>query len=138
MVEGRDGANGRFVNEEYPIRAESSATSFVYGEETVKVTDSFAKYMSIPANGFAIVVQTNYAGSGFDADGRSFIAKNVIYQYGAVVQLYMEGSEEAPLTTYKDPRSHRFRRDDHSGKTHGGECGGNRGTGRIGLDDYGR
>jgi len=102
VVEGRDGANGRFVNEEYPIRAESSATSFVYGEETVKVTDSFAKYMSIPANGFAIVVQTNYAGSGFDADGRSFIAKNVIYQYGAVVQLYMEGSEEAPLTTYKD------------------------------------
>ena len=66
------------------------------------MTDSFAKYMSIPANGFAIVVQTNYAGSGFDADGRSFIAKNVIYQYGAVVQLYMEGSEEAPLTTYKD------------------------------------
>ena len=41
-------------------------------------------------------------GQGFDYDGRSFINKNVIYQYGTSVQLYWEDEPETILTPYAD------------------------------------
>ena len=100
VVEGRDGANGRMVNAENPIRvsAPTGATLTIDGEEVV-LAENFAKVMTIPAGGFAIVVQTGAFGSGFDFDGRGFICQSVIHQIGAVVRLYWADTEE-DLTTY--------------------------------------
>lgn len=100
VIEGRDGANGRLVNAENPVRvsAPTGATIIVDGEEVV-LAENAAKALSIPAGGFAIVVQTGAFGTGFDFDGRGYICQNVIHEYGNVVRLFWTDSEEE-LTTY--------------------------------------
>ena len=105
VIEGRDGSAGRIVNEANPVRTQSpTGATVVVGGENVNLSDNFAKNMVIPAGGFAVVVQTGYAdngGNSFDADGRGFMAYNVINLYGNVVSLYWADTNEA-LTTYKD------------------------------------
>lgn len=100
VIEGRDGANGRLVNAENPVRtsAPTGATIIVNGEEVV-LAENFAKAMTVPAGGFVIVVQNGAFGSGFDFDGRGYICQNVIHQYGNVVRLYWTDTQEE-LTTY--------------------------------------
>ena len=101
VIEGRDGANGKLVNAQYPIRANSpgpNATIVVDGEE-VKMADNFAKAITVPAGCFAIVVQTGAFGDGFDFDGRGFMAQSVIHQLGNVIRLYWTDTN-AELTTY--------------------------------------
>ena len=102
VIEGRDGSAGRLVNAANPIRTASpQGATIVVDGENVPVAANFAKNMTIPAGGYAIVVQTGYAGEGFDADGRGFMAYNVIHTYGNVVSLKWADSGET-LTTYQD------------------------------------
>ena len=100
VIEGRDGANGRLVNAENPIRvsAPQGATINVDGED-VLVRDNFAKVMTIPAGGFAIVVQNGAFGATYDFDGRGFVDQCVTHQIGTVIRLFWTDSEEE-LTTY--------------------------------------
>ncbi len=98
VIEGRDGANGKVVNADNPIRDNSSLTTLPDGSSVIK---NFGKDIQIPAGGFAIVVCTGYAGTGVDADGRGFMNWNVIYTYGNVVRLTWEDQTEA-LTPYVD------------------------------------
>ena len=100
VIEGRDGANGRLVNAEHPIRvgAPQGATINVDGED-VLVRDNFAKVMTVPAGGFAIVVQNGAFGTGYDFDGRGFMDQSVLYQIGNVIRLFWADTEE-DLTTY--------------------------------------
>lgn len=102
VIEGRDGANGALMNIDHPQRVGSTAKSFVYDDVEYSVANDTYKYMTIPAGGFAVVVTTGMMGQGFDYDGRSFINKNVIYQYGTSVQLYWEDEPETILTPYVD------------------------------------
>lgn len=102
VIEGRDGANGALMNIDHPQRVDSTAKSFVYDDVEYSVANDTYKYMTIPAGGFAVVVTTGMMGQGFDYDGRSFINKNVIYQYGTSVQLYWEDEPETILTPYAD------------------------------------
>ena len=100
VIEGRDGANSKLVNAQNPTRTSSSVTTLTIGGETVSVSNAFAKEMTIPAGGYAIVVQANELGQGgADFDGRSFMNYNVIGAYGNVVRLFWVDSEE-DLTTY--------------------------------------
>ena len=92
VIEGRDGANGLLMNQSNPTRAGSSAKVDV---------NKFAENMVIPAGGYAIVVQSGYAGSGVDADGRGFMNWNVIGTYGNVVRLVWVDTAEV-LTPYVD------------------------------------
>ena len=102
VIEGRDGSAGRLVNAANPIRTASpQGATIVVDGENVPVAANFAKNMTIPAGGYAIVVQTGYAGEGFDADGRGFMAYNVIHTFGNVVSLTWADSGET-LTTYQD------------------------------------
>ena len=100
VIEGRDGANGRLVNAENPIRVSAplGATLTVDGEEVV-LAENFAKVMVIPAGGYAIVVQTGAFGEGFDFDGRGFLCQSVIHQVGNVIRLYWTDTNEE-LTQY--------------------------------------
>ena len=100
VIEGRDGANGRLVNAENPVRtsAPTGATIIVNGEEVV-MAENFAKAMTIPAGGYVIVVQNGAFGSGFDFDGRGFICQCVVHQYGNVIRLYWTDTKEE-LTNY--------------------------------------
>ena len=102
VIEGRDGANGALMNIDHPQRVGSTAKSFVYDDAEYSVANDTYKFMTIPAGGFAVVVTTGMMGQGFDYDGRSFINKNVIYQYGTSVQLYWEDEPETILTPYAD------------------------------------
>lgn len=102
VIEGRDGANGALMNIDHPQRVGSAAKSFVYDDVEYSVANDTYKFMTIPAGGFAVVVTTGMMGQGFDYDGRSFINKNVIYQYGTSVQLYWEDEPETILTPYAD------------------------------------
>ena len=102
VIEGRDGANGALMNIDHPQRVDSTARSFVYDDVEYSVANDTYKFMTIPAGGFAVVVTTGMMGQGFDYDGRSFINKNVIYQYGTSVQLYWEDEPETILTPYVD------------------------------------
>lgn len=102
VIEGRDGANGALMNIDHPQRVGSAAKSFVYDDVEYSVANDTYKYMTIPAGGFAVVVTTGMMGQGFNYDGRSFINKNVIYQYGTSVQLYWEDEPETVLTPYAD------------------------------------
>ena len=99
VIEGRDGANSKLVNEKYPTRTGSSATTMMIGEESVTVSSAFAKQMTIPAGGFAIVVQSNAFGTTADTDGRGFMNYNVIGTYGNVIRLFWVDTQE-DLTTY--------------------------------------
>lgn len=87
VIEGRDGANGKLVNKDNPTRAGSTATKITVDGEEVAVSSAFAKQMVIPAGGYAIVIQANYAGTTSDTDGRGFMNYNVIGEYGNVVRL---------------------------------------------------
>lgn len=102
VIEGRDGANGALMNIDHPQRVDSTARSFVYDDVEYSVANDTYKFMTIPAGGFAVVVTTGMMGQGFNYDGRSFINKNVIYQYGTSVQLYWEDEPETILTPYVD------------------------------------
>lgn len=108
VIEARDGANGKLVNKENPSRPSSSVSSLPeewFGEpaegETLNYTvaSNYAFHMEIPAGGYAIVIP---AGGSFDADGRGWLNKNVVYQYGAAVKLYFEDEPDALLTVYED------------------------------------
>ena len=101
VIEGRDGANAKLVNAQNPARASSTVTTMVVDGEEVSVASAFAKNMTIPAGGYAIVVQSNYAGTGVDNDGRGYMNYNVIYSVGNVVRLYWTDTEEN-MTTYED------------------------------------
>ena len=93
VVEGRDGANNKLVNAANPVRS-SSTTKL---DNINKVADD----MVIPAGGYAIVVQSGYAGTGVDFDGRNFVNYNVIGTYGNVVRLVWADTAEV-LTPYVD------------------------------------
>ena len=99
VLEGRDGANSKLVNAQNPTRAGSSVTTMTIGEDTVTVSNGFAKNMVIPAGGFAIVVQSSEFGSTSDTDGRGFMNYNVIGSYGNVVRLYWVDNNDV-LTPY--------------------------------------
>ena len=99
VLEGRDGANTKLVNQANPDRAASSATSIEIDGETVTVASAFAKNLTVPAGGYAIVVQNGYCGTTVDSDGRGFMNYNVIYQYGNVVRLLWADNQEV-LTPY--------------------------------------
>ena len=96
VLEGRDGANSKLVNAANPTRAGSTVTKF---DEETTVSSAFAMNMVIPAKGYAVVIQANYAGTTADSDGRSFMNYNVIYQYGNVVRLLWVDDSEV-LTPY--------------------------------------
>ena len=93
VIEGRDGANNKLVNAANPNRGNSSAKL----ENINRVADD----ITIPAGGYAIVVQSGYAGSTVDSDGRGFMNYNVIGTYGNVVRLVWADSAEV-LTPYVD------------------------------------
>ena len=101
VIEGRDGANSKLVNEANPVRDSSSATTLEVDGETVTVASAFAKNMVIPAGGYAIVVQNGYCGTTVDDDGRGYMNWNVIYQIGNVVRLFWTDTEEV-ITEYVD------------------------------------
>ena len=101
VIEGRDGANSKFVNAANPVRDTSSATTLTINGETVSVSSAFAKEMVIPAGGYAIVVQNGYCGTTVDSDGRGFMNYNVIYMVGNVVRLSWADTAEV-LTPYVD------------------------------------
>ena len=93
VIEGRDGANNKLVNAENPVRSSTTAKL----ANINKVADD----MVIPAGGYAIVVQSGYAGTGVDFDGRNFVNYNVIGTYGNVVRLVWADTTEV-LTPYVD------------------------------------
>lgn len=99
VIEGRDGANNKLVNQANPTRAGSNVKVLTVDGEEVSVTSAFAKAMTIPAGGYAVVVQTNYAGTTADTDGRGFINYNVIGEYGNVVRLLWVDDNEV-ITPY--------------------------------------
>lgn len=99
VIEGRDGANNKLVDESNPTRAGSSASTITVGGENVSVSTAFAKQLKIPAGGYAVIVQSNYAGSTADTDGRGFINYNVIYSWGNVVRL-LWADDNTVLTPY--------------------------------------
>ena len=101
VIEGRDGANSKLVNAANPDRTASSVTSIEINGETVTVASAFAKNLTVPAGGYAIVVQNGYCGTTVDNDGRGFMNYNVIYQYGNVVRLLWADTQEV-LTPYVD------------------------------------
>ncbi|ERJ13648.1 DUF5011 domain-containing protein [Haloplasma contractile] len=90
VIEGRDGANGKLVNKDYPSRTQNAGPldANAYGVDMV-----------VPAGGFVIVAPNE--GGSFDEDGRSFIVKNVIFEYGNVVSIYADDDSEI-LTNYVD------------------------------------
>lgn len=104
VIEARDGANGKLVNKDNPSRPSSTATSIIYtdengDEQTGLVPALFASYMQIPAGGFAIVVQNS---GQFDEDGRGWLNKNLVYQYGAAARIYTDAADGEELTVYVD------------------------------------
>ena len=99
VIEGRDGANNKIVNADNPFRDTSTLTKVPGTNKTVG--EAFAQNMTVPAGGYVIVVQTGYAGSNFDLDGRGYIVHNVIYKYGNVVRL-LWADDKTVLTEYVD------------------------------------
>lgn len=99
VIEGRDGANNKLVNQANPTRAGSNVKVLTVDGEEVPVASAFAKVMTIPAGGYAIVIQANYAGTTADTDGRGFINYNVIGEYGNVVRLLWVDDNEV-ITPY--------------------------------------
>lgn len=101
VIEGRDGANNKLVNQANPTRAGSNVKVLTVDGEEVSVASAFAKVMTIPAGGYAIVIQANYAGTTADTDGRGFMNYNVIGEYGNVVRLLWVDDNEV-ITPYVD------------------------------------
>ena len=100
VIEGRDGANSRLMNEQNPVRS-SGVTTMEIDNEEVSVSSAFAQNMVIPAGGYAVVIQSGYAGTTADTDGRGFMNYNVIYAYGNVVRLLWV-DEQQVITEYAD------------------------------------
>jgi len=101
VIEGRDGSSGKLVNAANPVRTSSTASTLPSGKS---VAANFAQEMTIPAGGYAIVIQTGYADNGagaFDHDGRGFMNYNVIHQYGNVVRLLWV-DDQTILTPYEN------------------------------------
>ena len=91
VVEGRDGANNRLVNADYPTRANGKSIQ----------AKQVGADISVPAGGYVIVVQTDFAGTGgADNDGRTFMNYSVIGSYGTVVRLFWADKPTEYLTTY--------------------------------------
>ena len=103
VIEGRDGANSRLVNELNPVRASSSQTKMTIDGESVDVHSAFAKNLVIPAGGYAIIIQAGFAGTTTDTDGRGFMNWNVIGTYGNVVRLLWVDTQEV-ITPYVDQK----------------------------------
>ncbi len=101
VIEGRDGANAKLVNAANPDRTASTVTTIEIDGESVSVSSAFAKNLTIPAGGYAIVVQNGYCGTTVDSDGRGFMNYNVIYMAGNVVRLLWADSAEV-ITPYVD------------------------------------
>lgn len=101
VIEGRDGANSRLMNQSNPIRTSSTVSTININGENVTVASAFAKNMVIPAGGYAIVVQNGYCGTTVDSDGRGYMNYNVIWSYGNVVKLFWADNAEV-LTPYVD------------------------------------
>lgn len=100
VIEGRDGANSRLMNQQNPVRS-SGVTTMEIDNEEVSVSSAFAQNMVIPAGGYAVVIQSGYAGTTADTDGRGFMNYNVIYAYGNVVRLLWV-DEQQVITEYAD------------------------------------
>lgn len=98
VIEGRDGLNGKLMNEANPVRSTSTATLDV---------SKFATNMVIPAGGFAVVIQNpaNYTGGVAYGDGdtttniRNFMNSNIISNYGNVVRITLNDAENNVLDT---------------------------------------
>lgn len=94
VVEGRDGMSGKVMDAENPVRSASTKTIGA---------SAFGSEMTIPAGGFAIVVQqtsTNLTYTGSRTDGRYFLYSDVIAKYGNCVQISVIDS--LILTEYKN------------------------------------
>lgn len=90
VIEGRDGANGQYVDKDHPTRVAGNT-----------ISANFAKNMTVPAGGMAIVVYQNTFGSSYDTDGRKFIRENLV-KYGAIAQVYLDEETPVMYTTYVD------------------------------------
>lgn len=101
LLVGRDGTNNHVVTQANPNRATAPAT-YEYGGQSYGVQANTARFMEIPAGGMAIVVFQDYAGQGFDNDGRGFVCHNINRQYGMVASVYLADGESAPYTTYRN------------------------------------
>lgn len=93
VIEGRDGANGKLVNAENPVRSTSTATCS---------TSEFAKNLTIPVGGFAITTQNQNNGTSSNvsygvATGttslRNFMYQSIISNYGNCVQIAVDGAD---------------------------------------------
>ena len=100
-IEGRDGANGRFMNVDNPVRV-NGPSSYTVGNNTYTVSQNCAREMTIPVGGMAIVVFQGFYGTGFDNDGRGFINQNLVRQYGLLASVYVNDGKSAPFTTYRN------------------------------------
>ncbi len=96
VVEGRDGANCRLVNADNPTRATST--------EKIDATN-FAANMTIPAGGFAIVVQQSSVCLAYENETtdniRNFMYQNIIGHYGNCVQISVIDTDKT-FTEYKN------------------------------------
>lgn len=107
MIEARDGANGKLVNADNPVRTASTLTT--YPGTSTTIASACAKDMKIPAHGFAIVIfqglldkpgtEEAESLSAFDYDGRGWFNKNAVYQYGCAVKVYLQDDPTQTITT---------------------------------------
>lgn len=97
VIEGRDGANGKLVNAENPVRTTAPQDSLT--------STAFAKNLKIPSGGYAIVLQyANNENTPTDVSCatavtnktlRDFMYKSIISNYGNCVQIKVEKTENA-------------------------------------------
>lgn len=89
VIEGRDGANGRLVDDSCGLRT-------LCAQGSLDATNPLSN-MVIPAGGFAIVAPN--ANTSYNEDGRKFVNEQINNRLGRVVPMY-EG--ETLLYTYQD------------------------------------
>lgn len=98
VVLGIDGANGKYVTAQYPVRVNAPSNS---------AATNIGKNLVIPSKGYAVVIQNT---GTFDEDGRSFICKNIIATYGTQTMIKMEDDskdytqfiDQAPVVSGND------------------------------------
>lgn len=88
VIEGRDGANGQYVDKDNPTRVAKSG-----------ISESFAMNMNVPAGGMAVVVYPNTFGTSYDTDGCQFICENLV-RYGAIARVFLDEANPVAYTTY--------------------------------------
>lgn len=105
VIEGRDGANGKLVNAENPVRTTAPQDSLT--------STAFAKNLKIPSGGYAIVTQNQNNGTSTNVSYgvtsgttnlRDFMYKSIISNYGNCVQIKVEKTEstdELVMTDYQ-------------------------------------